>query len=68
MRVRFKNILSLCCLAQQGYWSDLRGDTGALFFPDKIQTKRSHTQLHKEESVFFCQRDVGCALVDSWCE
>ena len=24
-----------------------------LFFPDKTQTKRSHTQLHKEESLFF---------------
>ena len=23
-------ILSLGCLAQQGYWSDLRADTGAL--------------------------------------
>ena len=23
------------------------------FFPDKTQTKRSHTQLHKEESLFF---------------
>ena len=28
-------------------------DTGTLFFPDKTQTKRSHTQLHKEESLFF---------------
>ena len=46
-------ILSLGRLAQQGYWSDLRGDTGTHFFPDKTQTKRSHTQLHKEESLFF---------------
>ena len=48
-----KPILSLGCLAQQGYCSDLRADTGTLFFPDKTQTKRSHTQLHKEESLFF---------------
>ena len=48
-----KPILSLGCLAQQGYWSDLRADTGALFFPDKIQTKQNQTQLHKEESWFF---------------
>ena len=40
-------------LAQQVCWSDLRADTGTLFFHDKIQTKRSHTQLHKEESLFF---------------
>ena len=48
-----KPILFLGCLAQQGCWSDLRADTGTLFFLDKIQTKRSHTQLHKEESLFF---------------
>ena len=48
-----KPILSLGCLAQQGYWSDLRADTGTLFFLDKIQTKHSQTQLHKEESLFF---------------
>ena len=59
MRVLFhacavqKPILSLGCLAQQGYWSDLRADTGTLFFPDKIQTKHSQTQVHKEESSFF---------------
>ena len=47
-----KPILSLGCLAQQGYWN-LRADTGTLFFPDKIQTKHSQTQLHKEESLFF---------------
>ena len=62
-----KPILSLGCLAQQVYWSDLRA-AGTLFFPHKIQTKHSQTQLHKEESSFFCQKDVGCALVDSWCE
>ena len=48
-----KPILSLGRLARQGYWSDLRADTGTLFFPDKIQTKRSQTQLHKEESLSF---------------
>ena len=48
-----KPILSLGCLAQQAHWSDLRADIGTLYFPDKIQTKRSHTQLHKEESLFF---------------
>ena len=48
-----KPILSLGCLAQQGYWSDLRADTGTLFFPDKIQSKHSQTQLHKGESMFF---------------
>ena len=48
-----KPILSLGCLAQEGYWSDLRADTGTLFFLDKIQTKHSQTQLHKEESLFF---------------
>ena len=31
-----KPILSLGRLAQQEYWSDLRADTGTLFFPDKI--------------------------------
>ena len=50
------------------YWSDLRADTGTLFFPDKILTTHSQTQLRKEESFFLCQRDVGCALVDNWCE
>ena len=50
-----KPILSLGCLAQQEYWSDIRADTGTLFFLDKIQTKHSQTQLHKEESLFFVQ-------------
>ena len=55
MRAVFKKkpILYLGCLAQQEYWSDLRADTGALFFPAKIQTKHSQAQLHKEESLFF---------------
>ena len=57
-----KPILSLGCLAQQRYWSDLRADTGTLFFPDKIQTKHSQTQLHKEESMFF----VKGMLMSSW--
>ena len=48
-----KPILSLGRIAQQVYWSDLRADTGTLFFPDKIQTNRGHTQLQKEESLFF---------------
>ena len=51
-------ILSLGRLAQQGYWSDLRADTGTLFFPDKTQTKRSHTQLHKKESLFFVKKTM----------
>ena len=39
-----KQILFLGRLAEQGYWSDFRADTGTLFFPYKIQTK--HRQLH----------------------
>ena len=58
-----KPILSLGCLAQQEYWSDLRADTGTLFFPDKIQTKHSQTQLHKEESLFFVIRMLMAPLV-----
>ena len=57
-----KPILSLGRLAQQVYWSDLRADTGTLFLPDKTQTKRSHTQLHKEESLFFVKRTMVAAL------
>ena len=63
-----KPILSLGCLAQWVYWSDLRADTGTLFFPDKIQTKHSQTQLHKKESLFFVKKDDGGALDDSWSE
>ena len=48
-----KPIMSLGCIAQQRYWSDLCADIGTLFFLDKIQTKHSQTQLHKEESLFF---------------
>ena len=57
-----KPILSLGRLAQQEYWSDLRADTGTLFFPDKTQTKRSHTQLHKEESLFFVKGTMVAPL------
>ena len=53
MRVRFRKPSCLLVVTQQEYWSDLRADTGTLFFPDKIQTKHSQTQLHKEESLFF---------------
>ena len=63
-----KPILSLGCLPQHGYWSDLRADTGTLFFLDKIQTKHSQTQFAQGREVVLCERDVGCALVDSWCE
>ena len=63
-----KPILTLGRLAQQEYWSDLRAHTGTLFFPDKIQTKRGHPQLHKEESLFFVKGDDGCALDDRWSE
>ena len=55
-------ILSLDRLAQHGYWSDLRADTGTLFFPDKTQTKRSHTQLHKEGSSFFVKGTMVAPL------
>ena len=57
-----KPILSLGCLAHQEYWSDLRADTGTLFFPDKIQTKHSQTQLHKEESLFFVKEMLVAPL------
>ena len=57
-----KPILSLRRLAQQGYWSDLRSDTGKLFFPANTQMKRSHTQLHKEESLFFVKGTMVAPL------
>ena len=64
-RVQFRNPSCLFfCLAQQGYWSDLRADTGTLFFPDKIQTKHSQTQLHKEESLFFVKGMLVAPLSD----
>ena len=48
-----KPILSLGCLAQQGYWSDLRANICTLLFLDKIQMKPIQTQMHKEERLFF---------------
>ena len=54
--------MSLGCLAQQVYWSDLCADTGALFFPDKIQTKHGQTQLHKEEILFFVKGTMVAPL------
>ena len=47
-------MLTLGCLAQQGYWSDLRTDTGTLFFPDRIQAKHS------------CTRKTVCSLSKRW--
>ena len=41
----------------------LRADTGTPFSPDKIQTKRSHTQLHKEDSMFFVKRMLVAPVV-----
>ena len=58
-----KPILSLGCLARQGYWSDLRAEAGTLIFPDKIQTKHSQTQLHQEESLFFVKGMLTAPLV-----
>ena len=43
-----KPILSLGCLAKQGYWSDLRADTGTLYFPDNSQVPSQN-----EGSSFF---------------
>ena len=57
-----KPILSPGCLPQQVYWSDLRADTATLFFLDKIQTKHSQTQLHKEESLFFVKGTMVAPL------
>ena len=55
--------LSLGCLARQVCWSDLRADPGALYFPDKIQTQHSQTQLHKEESLFFVRGMLTASMV-----
>ena len=44
------------------YWNDLRADTGTLFFPDKIQTKHSQTQLLKEESLIFVKEMLVAPL------
>ena len=58
-----KPTLSFGRLAQQEYWSDLRADTGTLFFPDKIQTQHGRTQLHTEESLFFVKGMLVSPLV-----
>ena len=61
--------LSLGRPAQQGYWSDLRADTGTLFFRTRSRRKvAKQTQWHKEESFFFVKGMNGCALDDSWSE
>ena len=57
-----KPILSLGRLAQQECWSDFRADTGTLFFLDKTQGKRGHTQLHKEESLLFVKETMVAPL------
>ena len=64
--MQFRNQFCLGRLAQQGYWSDLRADTGTLFFPDNTQTKRSHTQLLKEESLFFVKGTMVVSVNDFW--
>ena len=43
-------ILSLGCLAKQGYWSDLRADTGTLY--------NSQIPLHNEGSLFFVKEKL----------
>ena len=58
-----KPIFSLGSLAQKGYWSYLRADTGTLFFLDKVQTQHSQTRLHEEESLFFVKGMVMEPLV-----
>ena len=58
-----QKIMFLGRLAQQRYWSDHRADTGTQFFLDEIQTKRIHTQLHKEESLFFVK---GMLVAPLW--
>ena len=55
-----KTIISLDSLAQHGYCSDLRADTGTLFFPDRIRTQPSH---HKEDSLFFVKGMLMAPLV-----
>ena len=47
-----KPILSLGCLAQQGHWSDLRADTGTLFF-----MTRSRRKIAKHS----CKRKTYCS-------
>ena len=59
-----KPILSLGCLAQQGYWSDLWYTVVASQDPDETQPNT----VAKRREFVLCQRDVDCARVDSWCE
>ena len=49
-----KPILSLGCLAQQEHWSDLRADTGTLFF---MTRSRRNTAKHS------CTRKRDCSLL-----
>ena len=63
-----KPIMSLGCLAQQEYCSDLRADIGTLLFFDKKQTKHSQNTVAQGREFVLCHRDVDGALVDSWCE
>ena len=58
-----KPILSLGCLANQSYWSDLRADTGALCCPDN-----GLVPLHNEGSSVFRQRKVDFAFASHWSE
>ena len=51
MRVRFKNPSCLLVISLSRGIGVIFAQT--LFFLDKIQTKHSQTQLHKEESLFF---------------
>ena len=61
-RVQCRNQFCLLAVSLSRCWSDLRADTGTLFFPDKTQTKRSHTQSHKEESLFFVKGSMIAPL------
>ena len=58
------NILPFGCFAQQVHWSDLRADTQLhCSFFDKIQTRHSQTQLHKEESLSLVKKMLMVSLV-----
>ena len=62
-------ILSLGCLAQQGCWSDLRADTGTLFFPDRTQTQQTQPNtVAQGRSFVLRQREADGTLGDGWCE
>ena len=48
------------------YWSDLRADTQVhCSFIDKIQTRHSQTQLHKEESLSLVKKMLMVSLVSA---